>query len=86
MSQSGVRDHAETFPDLPADPAEFWSVGPEFAALAGQLPPHGPEVLEILGPPPFPRTGFPFIGFLATVYDHVAEHVGQRAQGSETQA
>lgn len=81
MSSNGPRDIPDSAADLPVDPQAFWSVGPEFEALAHQLPPRGPEVLELLGPPTFPRTGFPFIGFLATVYDHVAEHVGRRAAG-----
>jgi len=34
------------------------------------------SALERLGPSPFPKSGFPFLGFLATVYDHVATHVG----------
>jgi len=32
------------------------------------------SVLERLGPSPFPKSGFPFLGFLATVYDHIATH------------
>jgi hypothetical protein len=40
------------------------------------LPPETPSALERLGPSPFPRSGFPFLGFLATVYDHIATHVG----------
>jgi hypothetical protein len=35
-------------------------------------------VLERLGPSPFPRSGFPLMGFLATLYDHVAEYARQR--------
>ncbi|MDB5321722.1 MAG: hypothetical protein JWN40_3353 [Phycisphaerales bacterium] len=38
------------------------------------LPPETPSVLERLGPTPFAKSGFPFLGFLATVYDHVAGH------------
>lgn len=34
-----------------------------------------PSCLELLGSPPFPKTGFPFIGFLATIYDHVADEM-----------
>lgn len=40
------------------------------------LPPDTPSALERLGPSPFPKAKFPFLGFLATVYDHVATHVG----------
>lgn len=39
-----------------------------------ELPPDVPSALERLGPSPFPKSGFPFLGFLATVYDHVATH------------
>jgi hypothetical protein len=31
-----------------------------------------PSALERLGPSPFPKSGFPLLGFLATLYDHVA--------------
>jgi hypothetical protein len=41
---------------------------------APSLPPDAPSVLERLGPTPFAKSGFPFLGFLATVYDHVASH------------
>ena len=42
---------------------------------APELPRDIPPALERLGPSPFPKSGFPFLGFLATVYDHVASHV-----------
>lgn len=31
-----------------------------------------PSALEKLGPSPFAKNRFPFLGFLATVYDHIA--------------
>jgi hypothetical protein len=65
--------------DLPTDPAEFFRAGPELDALAGM--PTGPAVLERLGPAPFPKGKFPFLGFLATVYDHVAQHAQNRVKG-----
>ena len=34
--------------------------------------------LERLGALPFPRGGFPLLGFLASVYDHVRESVKAR--------
>ena len=43
---------------------------------APPLPTNTPSALERLGPSPFPKSGFPFLGFLATVYDHIAVHVG----------
>ena len=67
---------------LPRVPQLFWSARPEFDTL--KLDEESPvgEILESLGSPPFPKTGFPFIGFLATVYDHVVTHAcGRRAGG-----
>ena len=46
------------------------------------------SVLERLGPSPFPKSGFPFLGFLATVYDHIAAHCQPQPPsqtGGETQ-
>ena len=37
-----------------------------------------------LGPPPFPRAGFPFMGFLASVYDCIAEHAASMLNGADT--
>ena len=53
-----------------SNPFEFDSAG-EF-----EPPPESrvAPVLERLGPSPFPRSGFPLLGFLATVYDHVADY------------
>jgi hypothetical protein len=58
--------------DLPADAASFWQTPelpsrPELRDL--------PSALERLGPSPFPKSRFPFLGFLATVYDQVASSV-----------
>ena len=62
-------------PTWPDSSDAFWRAGREIAALAqpplAQLPP----ALQCLGACPFGRSGFPFLGFLATVYDHVAERV-----------
>lgn len=60
-----------TPPALPDDPQAFWSAAVDLDEL--DLPPgreSGPT-LERLVPSPFPRSGFPLIGLLATVYDHV---------------
>ncbi|HRX84524.1 MAG TPA: hypothetical protein P5572_05840 [Phycisphaerae bacterium] len=64
--------------DLPRVPRLFWSARPEFHDLAVPEPPVEAAVLERLGPPPFAKSRFPFIGFLATIYDHVATHAGGR--------
>src|SRR6476646_4566064 len=62
---------------LPTDPADFFRAGPDLDVLevGGDVP----SVLERLGPSPFPKSKFPFLGFLATVYDHVASHARNRS-------
>lgn len=65
--------------DLPADAAAFWHSPP--------LPPRPPlrelpSALERLGASPFPKSRFPFLGFLATVYDQVAQSVKRGNQTS----
>ena len=65
--------------DLPADAASFWQ--------APELPPRPavrelPSALERLGASPFPKSRFPFLGFLATVYDQVAQSVKRGSQTS----
>lgn len=37
--------------------------------------PTGEPALQRLGPAPFPKSGFPFLGFLASIYEHLAEHL-----------
>ena len=56
----------------PDDPRAFWSAAVDLDEL--ELPERRESglTLERLVPSPFPRSGFPLIGFLATVYDHVA--------------
>jgi len=51
----------------------FWSPATDLPD-APDVPAETPSALERLGPSPFPKSGFPFLGFLATVYDHVASH------------
>ena len=63
--------------DLPTDPKEFFRGGAGMDAL--QTGGDAPPVLERLGPSPFPKAKFPFLGFLATVYDHVATHARSRS-------
>ena len=58
-----------------APDSSFWQESEDLQD-APDVPPQIPPALERLGPSPFPKSGFPFLGFLATVYDHVASHVG----------
>jgi hypothetical protein len=60
-------------PDLPTDPDAFFRAGPDVDLLTVVPPPtQGQHILEQLGPPPFRKTSFPMMGFLASVYEHVA--------------
>lgn len=62
--------------DLPRAAKLFWSTHPDFDRIEAYHVAATSKVLDVLGPPPFPKAGFPFMGFLATVYEHVATHVG----------
>ena len=58
--------------DLPTSAVEFWHSAPLPERPA---PRELPSALERLGASPFPKSRFPFLGFLATVYDQVAAAV-----------
>jgi|GEM_PF-2553170 len=60
----------------------FWETGPEFPEIRITIaPPQSPlGVLEALGPSPFPRGGFPMVGFLATTYDKVSRYALDRKE------
>src|SRR5258706_67613 len=49
----------------------FWQIA-EPLPEPPELSPGALSVLERLGPSPFPQSGFPFLSFLATVYDRIA--------------
>jgi hypothetical protein len=66
-----------TPPPLPTDPKSFYCAGPDLDALQ-PAPADAPSALERLGPSPFPKAKFPFLGFLASVYDHVSTHARTR--------
>lgn len=55
--------------------AEFWGRAANMGQPVVNDDWSPPSCLELLGPPPFPKSGFPFIGFLATVYDHIADEM-----------
>ena len=58
----------------------FWENGPELDTVEVRIePPETPlALLEQLGPSPFPRGGFPLVGFLATTYDKVSRYALER--------
>ena len=57
------------------DRASFFRSPADIDSLALQASPEPKHVLEQLGPPPFRKTSFPMMGFLASVDEHVAAHV-----------
>lgn len=66
-------------PDLPSDPDAFFRAGPDIELLDAIAPADAKHVLEQLGPPPFRKTAFPMMGFLASFYEHVAAHVSGKS-------
>ncbi len=59
--------------DLPTDPAAFYAARIDLDEIGPAPETECPPALKRLGPPPFAHLSFPLIGFLATLYDHVAE-------------
>ncbi|RIK68875.1 MAG: hypothetical protein DCC65_01730 [Planctomycetota bacterium] len=66
---------------LPADPTHFWRSTADLDALAKFPENDTTPVLKMLGPIPFPRGRFPVMGFLATLYDHVAGYAAESPGG-----
>jgi hypothetical protein len=62
--------------DLSANLSQFWSAAAPLDDLAPPAAADTASALKRLGPLPFPKSGFPLMGFLTTVYEHVAAHVG----------
>ena len=61
--------------DMQSDAEKFWQPADDLPD-APPVPADIQPALERLGPSPFPKSGFPVLGFLATVYDHIATHCG----------
>lgn len=56
----------------------FFKAGQGIGALEDAEQTEPKPILERLGPAPFRSKGFPLLGFLATLYEHVAESVQQQ--------
>ncbi|MBN2562764.1 MAG: hypothetical protein JXQ75_17715 [Phycisphaerae bacterium] len=68
--------------DLPADPRQFWLVAADLDELE---PPHEVDTTPALkkaGVLPFPRSRFPLMGFLATVYEQIANRAKEMANAA----
>ncbi|MCA9254583.1 MAG: hypothetical protein KDA33_03055 [Phycisphaerales bacterium] len=61
--------------DVADDAAIFYTTRESLEALGVGPVDDVEPALKRLGPPPFVRKGFPFLGLLATIYDHVAQRV-----------
>ncbi len=59
----------------------FWQAGPQLDKVSMKIAePETPlALLETLGSSPFPRGGFPLMGFLASTYDRVTRFALDRA-------
>jgi hypothetical protein len=68
-------DRPEPPPHLPTDLIAFFRAGADIELLTVMPTEPAKHVLEQLGPPPFRKTSFPMMGFLASFYEHVAAHV-----------
>jgi len=64
--------------NLPVNPEAFYRAGAEAHTLSLAPEPEPKHVLEQLGPPPFRKTSFPLMGFLASLYEHVAAQISGR--------
>jgi hypothetical protein len=61
--------------DLPSDAAAFWGAPPADSLPVDAGPASEVPVIDQLGSAPFKKPdkgGFPFLGFLASVYEHVS--------------
>ena len=72
-------------PGLPVDADKFWSAGGALSSLAELPRLDDTPALKRLGPLPFPRGGFPLMGFLATVYENVVRHLTRAERQSVEQ-
>ena len=66
-----------------ADPQTFFAVQGELPKLP--VPSNTVSPLRKLGTSPFPKSGFPTLGFLETVYEHIQDRARHRL-GHEAQA
>ena len=73
-------ERTEASPVQSDDPRAFWSAVGDLDEMEFPAEQEKVATLERLVPSPFLRSGFPLIGFLATVYDHVAGFARERGE------
>ena len=79
-SEAEIETEIEVAPIAELDAAVFYSAREDLSALSAIPSDNVEPALKRLGPPPFVRKGFPFLGLLATIYDHVAQRVQNEAK------
>ncbi len=75
MSITSDETIAQPPQDLPTTPADFWGTPPGELLKLHATPSADMPVIDQLGSAPFKKPdkgGFPFLGFLASVYEHVS--------------
>ncbi len=75
-------------PPEPVSASRFWQAGAMLRHIDVRIEPPEEmlEILEKLGSSPFPRGGFPLVGFLASTYDRVSRYALDRAAGPSAPA
>lgn len=69
---------------LPVDPDLYWRSSTDLAALSPPTEIDSTPSLKRLGPLPFSGSGFPLMGFLATLYEHVSGGAREALSGHTT--
>jgi hypothetical protein len=76
MSQDEAKGEGQA---VPVDAAGYLGVVGELPRLA--IPANAVSPLRKLGPSPFPKSGFPTLGFLESVYEHIEGRAKARGGG-----
>ena len=76
-----VEESAAPAAPMPVAVPRFWHAGAMLRHIDIRIDPPDEvlEILEKLGSSPFPRGGFPLVGFLASTYDRVSRYALDRA-------
>lgn len=81
MMDEAVTEDTHCSPvDVPIDPVRFWSTTRDLSEIGPVPETETTPALRRLGPPPFARSRFPLMGFLATVYEHISTHIREHSK------
>ncbi|HKQ46678.1 MAG TPA: hypothetical protein VJZ71_01265 [Phycisphaerae bacterium] len=86
-TRTGLSPSADVIPaGLPTDPRGFWRASSNLAMLRPPDDVDRTPTLKRLGPLPFSGSGFPLMGFLATLFEHVANSAREEVMPDEHSA